>query len=58
MEELLILWVADEKQQNVPLRLMKIQAEARSLVEDMKVNFSNPELKFFSSTGCHTNFDP
>jgi Tc5 transposase DNA-binding domain. len=59
MEELLILCMGDEKQQNVPLSLMKIRAEARSLIEDMKVNHSNTEAKFFCSTGCcHKNFDP
>lgn len=46
---LLILWMEDRIQNNVPLSLMAIQAEAGSCLEVAKATHSDPEVKFMAS---------
>jgi len=46
---LLMLWMEDRIQNNVPLNRMAIQVEAGSCFEVAKVNLSDPEVKFVAS---------
>lgn len=46
---LLILWLENRIQNNVPLSLMAIQAEDGSCSEVAKANLSDPEVKFVAA---------
>ena len=46
---LLILWMEDRIQNNVPFSLMAMQAENGSCSEVAKANLSDPEVKFVAS---------
>jgi hypothetical protein len=62
MERLLIIWLENQIQKSEPCHIMTVEAKARSLFEDIKVNLSDPEAKFMASNGwfhifeAHSNF--
>ncbi|XP_066471494.1 tigger transposable element-derived protein 1-like isoform X2 [Tiliqua scincoides] len=56
MEKLLTIWMEDQIQKCMPLSLRVIQAKARSLFEDVKGKFDNPDVKFMASNGWFNRF--
>lgn len=56
MEKLLTIWMEDQIQKRLPLSLRAIQAKARSLFEDVKGKFDNPDVQFMASNGWFNRF--
>lgn len=56
MEKLLTIWMDDQIQKRMPLSLMIIQAKAKSIFEDVKGKYSDPNAKFAASHGWFNRF--
>nr|XP_033817050.1 tigger transposable element-derived protein 1-like [Geotrypetes seraphini] len=58
MEKLLIIWLEDQNQRNIPISLSLVQAKARSLFSDLKAHKENDECdeEFVASRGWFNRF--
>nr|XP_033817702.1 tigger transposable element-derived protein 1-like isoform X1 [Geotrypetes seraphini] len=58
MEKLLIVWLEDQNQRNIPISLSLVRAKARSLFSDLKAREENDECdeEFVASRGWFNRF--